>query len=106
MYLLFSKTTDFGYHSKCDYVQVEINSCKEDAAVLAFSVLFLLGLSRTKPQCPHIYSQSALAVASEETLLVWASLYIPVLTLPLATRYSDINLHRLKKRTTIRYILV
>lgn len=55
--LFFSKTTDFGYHSKCDYVQVEINSCNGDAAVLTFSVMFLLGLSRTKPQeSPHLLS--------------------------------------------------
>lgn len=50
MYLLFNKTTDFEYYRKCEYVQVEINSHNEDAAILAFSVMFLLGLSVTKPR--------------------------------------------------------
>ena len=50
MYLLFNKTTDFEYYRKCEHVHEEINSNNEDAAILAFSVMFLLGLGLIKPQ--------------------------------------------------------
>lgn len=50
IYLLFNKTTDFEYYSKCEYVHVETNSHNEDAAILAFSMMFLLGLGTIKPQ--------------------------------------------------------
>lgn len=49
-YLLFNKTIGFEYHSKYKHVQVEVNNHNEDTAVLFFSVMFLLSLSRIKPQ--------------------------------------------------------
>lgn len=48
--VLFNKTRDFEYCSKCEYVHVEINSHNEDAAILAFARVFLLELGMIKSQ--------------------------------------------------------